>query len=175
MFQHAEYTATQIYVRSARSTLSVLLDTLTKGNDPDRMKGALYVLGDKGIMSYALADEGFHTKSLVSLLECQHEEKPSIQKLINNFALECLTHLHEDVLHTDAYSLQTAPAVDDALTSLQQGFSPAFIPKSLLDDALSKMPIRVAKRNAIYEQTITSILEIASRPNTHVRLVRAKT
>ncbi|KAE9410730.1 ARM repeat-containing protein [Gymnopus androsaceus JB14] len=161
-----------IYVRSARSTLSVLLGALTKGNDPDRMKGALYVLGDKGIMSYALADEGFHTKYLVSLLECQHEEKPSIQKLVNNFALECLSQLHEDVLHTDAYSLQTTPAVDDALVSLQQEFSPTFISKSLLDDALSKTPIRVAKRNAMYEQTITSILEIASRPNTHWRYVQ---
>ncbi|KAJ3807112.1 hypothetical protein F5876DRAFT_90743 [Lentinula aff. lateritia] len=157
-----------IYVRSTRSTLAVLLKSLTKGNDPDRMKGALYVLGDKGIMSYALADEGFHTQYLVSLLECQHEEKPSIQKLVNSFAYECLIHLHEDVLHTDAYALQT-PTIDQALSHLSQEFPSTFIPEKQLADALSKAPNRVSKRNSIYEKTISSILEIGLRPNTHWR------
>ncbi|KAJ3798132.1 hypothetical protein GGU11DRAFT_782291 [Lentinula aff. detonsa] len=157
-----------IYVRSTRSTLPILLNALTKGNDPDRMKGALYVLGDKGIMSYALADEGFHTQYIVSLLECQHEEKPSIQKLVNSFAYDCLMHLHEEVLHTDAYSLPT-PTIDQALLHLQQEFSSDFISKTLLADALSKTPNRVSKRNALYEKTISAILEIGLRPNTHWR------
>ncbi|KAJ3843176.1 hypothetical protein F5878DRAFT_605646 [Lentinula raphanica] len=157
-----------IYVRSTRSTLDVLLNALTKGNDPDRMKGALYVLGDKGIMSYALADEHFHTQYLISLLECQHEEKPSIQKLVNSFASDCLMHLHEEVLHTDAYSLQT-PTIDQALSQLQQDFSSHLIPEELLADALRKAPIRVSKRNATYEKTISAIVEIGSRPNTHWR------
>ncbi|KAJ4476678.1 hypothetical protein J3R30DRAFT_3759946 [Lentinula aciculospora] len=157
-----------IYVRSTRSTLAVLLNALAKGNDSDRMKGALYVLGDKGIMSYALADEGFHTQYLVSLLECQHEEKPSIQKLVNSFAYECLMHLHEEVFHTDAYSLQT-PTIDQALSHLQPEFSSAFIHEATLADALSKTSKRVSKRNATYEKTISSILEIGMRADTHWR------
>jgi hypothetical protein len=39
----------QYYLRSTRYVLPTLLGALSKGNDPDRMKGALYVLGNKGI------------------------------------------------------------------------------------------------------------------------------
>ncbi|KIK71342.1 hypothetical protein GYMLUDRAFT_33493 [Collybiopsis luxurians FD-317 M1] len=159
------------YVRSTRSTLQVLLNALTKGNDPDRMKGALYVLGDKGIMSYALGDENFMDKYLVSLLECQHEEKPSIQKLVNNYAYDCLIHIHEEVLHTDAYTLPT-PTVEQALVELQQEFSPGLIPESLLAEALEQRPKRIAKRKALYEQTISAVLQIGSRQNTHWRYVQ---
>lgn len=38
----------QFYVRSTRTTLDVLFNALAKGTDPDRMKGALKILGDKG-------------------------------------------------------------------------------------------------------------------------------
>jgi proteasome activator subunit 4 len=39
----------QYFVRSTRFILPILFDALAKGNDPDRMKGALYVLWNKGI------------------------------------------------------------------------------------------------------------------------------
>lgn len=39
----------QYYIRSTRFVLPTLYDALGKGNDPDRMKGALYILWDKGI------------------------------------------------------------------------------------------------------------------------------
>lgn len=39
----------QYYVRSTRLVLPKLYDALGKGNDPDRMKGALYILWNKGI------------------------------------------------------------------------------------------------------------------------------
>ncbi|KAF9073820.1 hypothetical protein BDP27DRAFT_1318212 [Rhodocollybia butyracea] len=159
------------YVRSTRSTLPILLNALAAKNDPDRMKGALYVLGDSGIMSYALADEGFQRQYLVALLECQHEEKPSIQKLVSNYASDCLVHLAEDVLHTDAYSLQT-PTIEQALQSLSEDFSSSLIPSSLLSEALAKTLVRITTRNAIYEETVTSILKIATRSSTHWRYVQ---
>lgn len=39
----------QYYLRSTRYCLPMLLRALDKGSDPDRMKGALYVLWNKGI------------------------------------------------------------------------------------------------------------------------------
>lgn len=159
------------YVRSTRFTLPSLFAALTKGNDPDRMKGALYVLWNKGIASYALGDQGAHGRYLVSLLECQHEEKPSIQKLVNNLAVDCLPHLHEDAIHTDAYSLDV-PEVECALNNLATEFSPSFVDQRLLQEAISKTPRRVANRNEIHAQTVSSILEIALRPQTHWRYVQ---
>ncbi|KAL0578024.1 Proteasome activator BLM10 [Marasmius crinis-equi] len=162
------------YVRSTRFALPTLLQALMKGNDPDRMKGALYVLSNKGIASYAITDLGFHRQLLISLLGCQHEEKPSIQKLVGVMAHECNVHLGEDVSHTDAYALRT-PAVDQALDELRQEFSPSAVNADLLKDAASKTPVRVAKRGDLYRETVHSVLQIAQNPQTHWRYVQMAT
>lgn len=39
--------SSQYFVRSTRLVFPTLLEGLSKGSDPDRIKGALYVLGDK--------------------------------------------------------------------------------------------------------------------------------
>jgi hypothetical protein len=44
----------QYYVRSTRLVLPTLYDALGKGNDPDCMKGALYILWNKGIGKFGL-------------------------------------------------------------------------------------------------------------------------
>lgn len=42
----------QYYVRSTRYALPAMFDALVRGSDPDRMKGALYVLYGKGTGMY---------------------------------------------------------------------------------------------------------------------------
>ncbi|KAG7099513.1 hypothetical protein E1B28_001358 [Marasmius oreades] len=158
------------FVRSTRFALPILLQALSKGNDPDRMKGALYVLSNKGIASYALTDLEFHRQFLVSLLDCQHEEKPSIQKLVASTAHECNAHLGEDVSHTDAYSLRI-PTVDQALDELMQEFSTSAVDLQLLKEAESKIPARIARRRNIYQETVSSVLDVAQRTETHWRYI----
>ncbi|KAJ7596682.1 hypothetical protein C8J56DRAFT_918063 [Mycena floridula] len=150
------------YTRSTRSIIPTLLDALAKGSDPDRMKGALYILSDK--------DHGSHTRYLQAALDCQHEEKPSIQKLVTALSQEALSHLHEAAVHTDSYTLSTLGA-DDALRELELEFPEAYSP-SLLKEALAKAPVRFSNRAAIYDRTVSSILEFASQPQTHWRYVQ---
>ncbi|KAJ8084329.1 Proteasome activator BLM10 [Marasmius tenuissimus] len=162
------------FVRSTRFALPTLLQALSKGNDPDRMKGALYVISNKGIVSYALTDLGFHRQFLVSLLECQHEEKPSIQKVVGVMAHECNSHLGEDVSHTDAYDLET-PGVNRALEELLLEFSPSAVKADLLKEATSKMPVRKERRGILYRETMAKVLEIAQNTQTHWRYVQMAT
>lgn len=77
----------------------MLFDALAKGIDADRMKGALYILWNKGIASYAIAgkkwslmdensgsrlsvldpkDPAMYGKYLIALLESQHQEKVNV-------------------------------------------------------------------------------------------------
>lgn len=70
-------------------------------------------------------------------------------------------HLHEEVLHTDAYALQT-PTIDQALSHLSQEFPSTFIPERQLADALSKAPNRVSKRNSIYEKTVSFLAPVSN-------------
>ncbi|KAG6889358.1 hypothetical protein C0995_001423 [Termitomyces sp. Mi166 len=134
------------YVRSTRLILPSVFDALGKGSDPDRMKGALYVLWNKG------TDLGFHHRYLLSLLDCQHEEKPSIQKLVNTLSGDCLAHMPEEVVHTDAYLLAT-PGVEAALEDLIAEFSSTFVNQQLLKAAVDKSSMRISRRGEIYINT----------------------
>ncbi|KAH9487094.1 Proteasome activator complex subunit 4 [Psilocybe cubensis] len=166
------HNVTGYYVRSTRLILPTLFKALEKGNDPDRMKGSLYILWNKGIAAYALADQSFHKQYLMSLLECQHEEKPSIQKLVTSLSQDCVTHLNEEATHTDAYELDT-PRLDDALRELERNFSSSFINHDLLNSALQKTQVRASKREILYIDTVSSILQLASRPTTHWRYLQS--
>ncbi|KAJ7785950.1 hypothetical protein B0H16DRAFT_1488659 [Mycena metata] len=162
------------YIRSTRYVLPTLLGALSKGNDPDRMKGALYVLGNKGIMGYALADLVYQAQLHLSLLECQHEEKPSIQKLTGTVATDCAAYIREEAWHTEAYSLDTE-RLEDALLSLETEFSSIVIDQKLVDEAMGKSLARAARRNEAYTTMVASILEVALRPKTHWRYVQIAT
>ncbi|KAJ3576133.1 hypothetical protein NP233_g629 [Leucocoprinus birnbaumii] len=159
------------YVRSTRFVLPTLYKALGKGNDPDRMKGALYILWNKGIAAYALTDQGLHSRYLLSLLGCQDEEKPSIQKLVASVASDCIGMINEFTIHAEAYDIDT-PRVDEALRDLESEFSQNFIDRQLLDEAVSKGRLRCEQRNEIYHSTVAGILEVATKPTTHWRYVQ---
>ncbi|KZT23745.1 hypothetical protein NEOLEDRAFT_1135845 [Neolentinus lepideus HHB14362 ss-1] len=159
------------YVRSTRFMLPTLFNALGKGNDPDRMKGALYVLWNKGIASYTLADRIFHGKYLIALLECQHQEKPSIQQLVASLAHDCLVHLSEEAIHTDSYTEET-PAIDAVLDDLEVEFTPSVINQDLLREAIQKAATRASERESAYQQTLSSILSLALKSTTHWRYVQ---
>ncbi|KAG2071141.1 hypothetical protein BDR04DRAFT_943188, partial [Suillus decipiens] len=116
------------YVCAIRYIMPTIFNTLSKGNDPDRIKGALYVLSNKG------TEPPMQRQYLVTLLECQHEEKPSIQKLVTTFSMECLIHLSEEVIRT-SYTAPT-PGVKASIHTLEEKFSPAVIDRKLTKEAV---------------------------------------
>ncbi|KAF4572630.1 hypothetical protein EYR36_007140 [Pleurotus pulmonarius] len=156
------------YVRSTRMILPHLFNALAKGNDPDRMKGALYVLGNKGI--------GMTSPYLDDKLADAHRQLPtlwlpSVQKLVSSLSQELLAHLSEEAFHTEAYTLDT-PRLNDVLLELAAEFSASFVNQQLLSEATAKSSIRVAKRAVLYQSTVTSILNVVMSPQTHWRYVQ---
>jgi hypothetical protein len=111
--------------------------------------------------------------------------QPSIQKLVGNLGSDCLTHLTEEAVHTDAYT-QDTPGIKKALLALEAEFSSSVVDPDLLANALQKAPTRIAKRKYRYDQTvpkidclagfvpltfpcqISAILAVALKPTTHV-------
>ncbi|KAF8587289.1 ARM repeat-containing protein [Ramaria rubella] len=163
---------TQHYIRSTRFTLPQLFDALGKGSDPDRMKGALYLLSNKATASYALADRQYAGKYLLSLLNCQHQEKPSIQKLVSNTMADILGNLTPESFSSHVYSLDT-PGVDEAIRLVRQQFGLSDVDLPLLDKAISTLPARLQRKEALYASTLNSVLELARAPTTHWRYVQA--
>ncbi|TCD70651.1 hypothetical protein EIP91_002372 [Steccherinum ochraceum] len=172
--RHAQavlHNACGYYLRSTRFCLPYLLRELGKGVDPDRMKGALYVLWNKGISAYALADPTYSGQYLTSLLECQHQEKPSIQKLVGSVVQDALVHLTEEGVHTASFSDQI-PRLDQTLEWVAQDFSSKLINQELFNECVAKSQPRVAQRQQLYHNTVAEILQIAARPATHWRYVQ---
>ncbi|KAF8559342.1 hypothetical protein OG21DRAFT_1402974 [Imleria badia] len=160
------------YVRSTRYILPTMFDSLSKGNNPDRMKGALYVLGNKGTSeSHNFTDQGLQRRYLLSLLECQHEEKPSVQKLVSTNSSDCLSHLNEEAIHTAVYSADI-PRVSVALRDLEAELDTRNIDNELRRTTLAIAPKRAQKQHQEHEHTVKSVLGIAARPATHWRYVQ---
>jgi proteasome activator subunit 4 len=159
------------YVRSTKLILPSVFDALAKGSDPDRMKGALYILWSKGLAVYAIADPkdpDLYGRYLLALLECQHQEKPSIQKLVTSVAHDAIANLAEETTRTDAY-LENAPQSKMTVDALKAELSADLIDDDLLSEALHKSIVRSEAREKKYSQTISAIAEIALRPATHWR------
>ncbi|KAI0728586.1 ARM repeat-containing protein [Fomitopsis betulina] len=175
--KHAQavlYNACGYFVRSTKLCLPNFFGALVKGMDPDRMKGALHVLWNKGIASYALADIDYSGQYLLSVLDCQHQEKPSIQKILGNLTQDALAYLSEDAFHTDT-CVEDHVDVLSAVAEVKEEctWSPEY--QDLLLRAGDKQRARTQLRNTRYAETVSAILEVALRPVTHWRYVEMAT
>jgi len=161
------------------------MDALAKDTDPDRMKGALYLLSSKGPASYAITDGQYAKRFIEVLLQCQHQEKvslwtrmvltydklskqPSIQKLVTHTIMETTGSLTSEILSTHILTMDL-PTVDVAVAEVQNEFGLPDDQLDLLEKALRTLPNRVKQKEAAYLTNVSSILEVANAPATHVR------
>ncbi|EIW86450.1 hypothetical protein CONPUDRAFT_78796 [Coniophora puteana RWD-64-598 SS2] len=158
------------YVRATRLILPSMFKALGKGNEPDRMKGALYVLGNKQTMAYALSDVLHRHGFLQSLLESQYEEKPSVQKLVSDYSQDSLAYLSEELVRTGAYTDET-PNVQQVTNALKSEITSVATYEKLREESLQLAPRRVKRTVQAHAELVNSILEVAVRPTTHWRYV----
>jgi hypothetical protein len=165
------------------------------------------------VSAYSIVDAGLTPRTdhnsrgryLISLLECQHQEKvciaalssgacaddrppqPSIQKIVLALATDCLGHLSEESVSTDAYRCDVS-AVSRAVRALVDELGPGVHDRELLAEAMGKTEVRIAKRQRQYDETVRrlelqvgnkraeegvsqveEIIKIATASSTHVR------
>jgi proteasome activator subunit 4 len=87
--------------------------------------------------------------------------QPSIQQLVGKLGSDCLTHLKEEAVHTDAYTQDTS-GVKTALLALEAEFSSSAVDPHLLAEALQKAPIRAARRKHMYDQTVGEFVRLTT-------------
>jgi proteasome activator subunit 4 len=142
-----------------------LFTSLAPGTNSDVMKGALYVLGMKYFGNFAVLDWRYSPRYILALLNCQHQEKPSIQTLVKTICSDFIVRLAEPcTIEIDCATDGIADAVRDLdkMVSLR--------PDSTLLAAVSdKRKGRDAVKNAGCEELIPQLLEIAQDPRTHWR------
>lgn len=79
--------------------------------------------------------------------------QPSIQKLVTNCASECLAHLSDEAVHSEAYR-EDIPGVLVVLDDLEGEFSGSLVDKALLEEALEKMEARFTMETRKHERNV---------------------
>ncbi|ORY33092.1 putative membrane protein [Naematelia encephala] len=99
----------------------LLFDALQPGSDPDRMKGALYVLRYNHV---GISRIGRDWRQLVELTECllnaHHETKPSVQALVAKATEELLAAIKEPVSFQMSVKCEGIDAAAESLTAALQ-------------------------------------------------------
>lgn len=146
----------------------LLFDALQPGTDPDRMKGALYVLRYNYV---GISRIGRDWRHLVQLAECllsaHHENKASVQALVTKATDELVAAIKEP------FALDVSPGTDkvdaaaDALDAiLRRKTDPAVVSK--LRQGLKDL---VALQECEYDIFVDRVIAISQNPNLNWRYV----
>jgi len=81
--------------------------------------------------------------------------QPSIQKLVSNCASECLAHLSDEAVHSEAYR-EDIPGVLIALDDLEGAFSDSLVDKALLKETIEKADARFTAEIQKHEKNVCS-------------------
>lgn len=143
------------YFDGARSILfDRLFEALKPSTDHDAMKGALYVLGSKMLGNLAILDWRFGPRYLLALLECSHQERPSVQQLVKTITHDFVIRLAEpSTLKASVHS----PALKNAADELEKLISIP-VDADLLARVAAKSQARVAHKNAAYAELVSPSL-----------------
>ena len=79
--------------------------------------------------------------------------QPSIQKLVSNCASECLAHLSDEAVHSEAYR-EDIPGVIAALDDLEGVFNDSVLDRALLKVALDRMEVRFTAETQKHEKNV---------------------
>ncbi|GAA94209.1 uncharacterized protein L969DRAFT_375946 [Mixia osmundae IAM 14324] len=154
-----------LYYEGSRSLLIPrVLDMLLPGGDVDQMKGALYILGSKNFSAMGLQDWRYLPTYVLRLLQCSHQEKPSIQQVVSMVLADFVTRLN--VPSTLAQSLDqngTEGKARQLAAALQ-------LPPSGLVEAVRQNSLqRTTHKDREYSELLPQLLHIAQSEKSHWR------
>ncbi|KAH8919753.1 hypothetical protein BT69DRAFT_1352911 [Atractiella rhizophila] len=155
-----------IYYDGSRALLyDTLFDALKPGNDHDRMKGALYVLGSKLFCNLGIVDWRFAPKYITSLLGCHHQERPSVQSLAKGIIHDFIIRLGEpSSLRSSVSSSGVQTAANELEKHTRYGED-----KGLIERISGTRAKRVEHRDQAYLDLIPELLKFAQEPGRHWR------
>ncbi|CAH7687375.1 hypothetical protein PPACK8108_LOCUS22155 [Phakopsora pachyrhizi] len=157
-------TVAQVYDGGHGLLLPTLLDSLKPGIDPDRMKGAIYVLGSKSFSSFCLQDWRYARQYLLAFLQCQHAPKTSIQSLVSS-----LLHRHSFSIREIENMQNTVKAdgFDEAVEQLNVELIHHKVENSVSKFLDTRRLARLEMQNAQYHQLVSELLNISGAPTTN--------
>lgn len=144
--------------------LAPLLRTLRPGEADDRVKGALYVLANKGFARTVARNARFTRPVLLALLHIDHA-KPSVQKLVRSLLGDAVVHLPEP---TERTAHGARAALDAAAAALEPVAARGTrTPHEALAAADAARSARAAHALAEHAALVDAVYAVATHPATH--------
>ncbi|EJD04282.1 uncharacterized protein FOMMEDRAFT_167503 [Fomitiporia mediterranea MF3/22] len=170
--QSVLFSATDTYPLSVQFVLPRMIAALARGTDPDTMKGALYVLLHKNFRPVIRQNYTILSNLVIALLECQHQEKPSVQKLVSSLHNDIVLHCTvENGLRNMAAFLEGS-CFALALGALQIVFPNRQPDERVLQAAVSTAARKKEQLEKEFEKLIKDVIDISRRPTTHWRYLQ---
>lgn len=134
---------------SARRADDLVL--LAAGTDHDVMKGALYVLGSKATQNLAILDWRFGPRYLHWILQCSHQERPSVQNLVKTITHDFIIRIAEPSTlkaTVESEALNRSAAELEKLIAVAQD-------DELLSKVSHKAQQRIEQKNEAYDKLVS--------------------
>ncbi|KAH9822994.1 hypothetical protein DFH28DRAFT_1216660 [Melampsora americana] len=154
----------QLYDGTRAIILPTLFECMDPGTDPDRMKGALYVLGGKTFPRFCVQRPKYSAMYVLRLLQCQHSDKSSIQTLVSSLLHHHAVRMSESAtLHNSLVSTDVTKAIralDEELLIHHMDSD-----SSLALEKLTKA--QMIQRDECHRSLVVDLLKIAGETSTH--------
>ena len=135
-----------------------LLDALQPGTDPDRMKGAIYVLRYNSVGIQGICRDWRKLPALTkSLLDAHHQNKESIQKLVAKATEELLGLVQEPTSFIGDVKVEGLDKATDAVVSLLHTKLDASVVAKIVDAKKT----RIAHQDEQWNTYIDQLLDVA--------------
>lgn len=121
------------------------------GTDHDVMKGAIYVLGSKATQNLAILDWRFGPRYLHWILQCSHQERPSVQNLIKTITHDFIIRIAEPS------TLKATVESEDLNRSAQELEKMISVveDEALLAKVSAKSQQRIEQKNKAYDELVS--------------------
>jgi proteasome activator subunit 4 len=163
---------TRVYRGSSVLCLSTLFDNLQPGTDPDRMKGALYVLRYNTVGLAHLGRRwipGNLVRIIETLLNAHHETKASVQALVTKALDELLSLVREPSTSLKRYRVNDVDrAVDSMVEAIRYKPNPALV-QEVHDNLLRAKTVQDEQ----WDLLVDRVIAIATAPQLGWRYVMA--
>ncbi|PLW40659.1 hypothetical protein PCANC_01611 [Puccinia coronata f. sp. avenae] len=153
-----------IYDGSRNLVTPTLFESLKPGSDSDQMKGAMYVLASKTFLKFCMADAQLCSTFYLSMLQCQHAEKSSVQSLVSNLLSSSIIRQQE------LSTLKNTILVDgtnELISSLNSELTRYSIDPEISQVLESRRRARVENKNKLTHKLVDDLLVIAQAASTH--------
>jgi len=117
------------------------------------MKGALYVLGSKATQNLAILDWRFGPRYLHWILQCSHQERPSVQNLIKTITHDFIIRIAEpSTLKATVESEDLNRSAQELETMISVGKDEALLAK-----VSAKSQQRIEQKNKAYDELVSTL------------------